>query len=139
MNKTKKNKRKSYYVPVDKHKSHDSRQRLGVAGEDMACRYLEKKGMTVIGRNVRCSLGELDIIAIDGSKIVFIEVKSRKSLKYGRPSLALTKDKQRKVRQLALCYLHEHKEYKSLAPRIDVIEIILGGDEPYINHIKAAF
>ncbi len=136
---SKSKKKKSYYVPVDRHKSHDSRQRLGAAGEDLACRYLESKGMTVIGRNVRCSLGELDIAALDGSRIVFVEVKTRKSLKYGRPSLALTKDKQRRIRQLALCYLHEHREYKSMAPRIDVIEIIFCGDEPYINHIKAAF
>ena len=70
---------------------------------------------------------------------MFVEVKTRKSLKYGRPSLALTKDKQRRIRQLALCYLNEHREYKSMAPRIDVIEIILSGGEPYINHIKAAF
>ena len=52
-------KKKSYYVPVDKHRSPDGRQRLGAAGEDLACSYLKSKGMTVIGRNVRCSLGDV--------------------------------------------------------------------------------
>ena len=132
-------KKKSYYVPVDKHESPDRRQRLGVKGEDTACAYLEKKGMRIIGRNVRYSMGEIDIVARMENRLVFVEVKTRETLKYGRPSLALTEKKQKTIRQLAQCYMHEHREYRALSPRIDVIELIYQNGEAFVNHIESAF
>ncbi len=132
--------RNSHYVKKDWHDSSDSRKRLGVQGEDIACAYLKAQDIRVIDRNVRFKLGEIDIVALDGNRICFIEVKTRSSLEYGRPSLAVNYKKQRTIRQLAEIYCKYHPEYGSRSPRIDVIELLfLSGDRKYINYIKSAF
>lgn len=131
---------KSSYERKDLHKSSDPRKRLGVGGEDIACRYLEEKGCLIIDRNVRYKMGELDIVAIDKNRLCFIEVKTRHSLAYGRPSLAVDYKKQRTIRRLAELYIKTHPKYAYLSPRIDVIELLILEDgKKYINHIKSAF
>ena len=128
------------YERKDWHQSPDKRKRLGVKGEDIACSYLERQGFEVLERNVRFSFGELDIVARDNKHLIFIEVKTRSSDKFGRPSLALTSKKQRTIRNLAQCYIRTHKKYSSLSPRIDVIELLFQSDgEMLINHIFGAF
>lgn len=133
-------KRKSSYVRKDWHESPDARKRLGVSGEDLACDYLERNGIRVVDRNVRFNLGEIDIVAIDQNRLCLIEVKTRHSLAYGRPSLAVNYKKQQTIRRLAELYIKTHPKYAFLSPRIDVIELLLPGDgKKYINHIKSAF
>lgn len=129
----------SAYVKKDIHQSPDPRKRLGRRGEDTACCYLERHGFRIIERNIRCAFGELDIVALEGGSICFIEVKTRSSLKYGRPSLALSAKKKRTLRMLAEAYIKDHAQYRALRPRIDVLELVFCSDgKSFVNHIRAA-
>ena len=81
------------------------RRALGVRGENLAARWYEGHGYTILERNWRCREGELDIIARTGTTIVFIEVKTRSSDAYGSPAAAVTASKQRRIRALAVAWL----------------------------------
>ena len=87
------------------------KQTVGEKGEKRACKYLELKGYKILERNYRCKLGEIDIIAEDKNKdIVFVEVKTRSSLKYGAPSEAVNQYKQihiKKVASYIIAHLHK--------------------------------
>ena len=90
-----------------------ARQTLGKRGETIACEFLEKNGYKIIERNFRCNYGELDIIASKNKTLSFVEVKTRKNLKFGLPRLAVTYTKQQKIRSSAIAYLqikHIHAE-----------------------------
>lgn len=106
----------------------------GAIGEFDACDYLRKKKYLIIEKNHRNKLGEIDIIAQDKKMIVFVEVKSRSTLKFGRPSEAVDIRKQQKLRKTASLYLLQHQKFDCQC-RFDVIEVI--GKE--INHIENAF
>lgn len=106
----------------------------GSKGEELAASLLKQKKYNILERNYRNKIGELDIIAEKDGVIVFIEVKERSTLAYGRPIEAIDFRKQNKIRQTAQMYLI--LERKPLADvRFDVIEIL--GDE--ITHIENAF
>lgn len=107
----------------------------GNIGEFNACEYLKKKKYKIIEQNHRNRLGEIDIIAQDKNMIVFVEVKSRSTLKFGRPSESIDIRKQQKLRKVASLYLLQHK-MMDCACRFDIIEVI-GKSE--INHIENAF
>lgn len=107
----------------------------GAIGEFNAADYLAKKKYKIIEQNHRNRLGEIDIIAKHKNTIVFVEVKSRSTLKFGRPSEAVNIRKQQKLRQVASLYLLQHQMMESEC-RFDVIEVI-GNDQ--INHIENAF
>ncbi|NVN98904.1 MAG: YraN family protein [Geobacteraceae bacterium] len=112
---------------------------LGSRGEELAASFLERSGIKIIERNFRCKGGEVDIVAKDGNTIVFVEVKSRKSLAYGVPQEAVTPFKQRQISKAALTWLAKHKKTDSPA-RFDVIAILLDGSYSHkIEHIKNAF
>lgn len=113
---------------------------IGNFGEDVACRFLENAGISVIKRNFYCRGGEIDIIAKDGDTIVFAEVKTRKSVSYGTPGEFVDFRKQEKITETALYYLGND----DTDMRFDVIEVLykMCGDAPVvtkINHIKSAF
>lgn len=113
---------------------------IGNFGEDKACDFLEKQGMTVLKRNFYARCGEIDIIAKDGETIVFAEVKTRLSKEYGSPSEFVDYRKQEKIIQTALYYLGND----DIDMRFDVIEVmykLFGGvmTVTEINHIKSAF
>ena len=106
---------------------------LGNAGEDLACRYLEKRGYKILERNKHYSrLCELDIIAQDKNTTVFVEVKTRKSDAFGTPAEAVTKTKLENIKKGVQYYLSENK-VKNF--RIDVICITLK-PEIKIEHLK---
>jgi len=112
---------------------------LGYSGEDLAAKYLELKGFEIIERNFQCRLGEMDIIAKDKEYLVFIEVKTRKSLKYGYPVEAISKSKVKSLIKVAQTYLH-FKRIRDTDIRFDVVEVILDNVlEKKINHIENAF
>lgn len=106
----------------------------GSAGEILATQYLTKKKYEIVQTNYSNKIGEIDIIAKDGKTLVFIEVKSRKTLKFGRPCEAVGVYKQNKIRQVATLYLMM-KKIKDTPIRFDVIEVLDGE----INHIINAF
>lgn len=89
----------------------------------MAVDILIKNGLIILERNFRCRHGEIDIIAREGDMIVFIEVKTRKSDRFGVPEEAVDRRKQAKLRQLAAYYLN--KNFYAFRCRFDVYSIYL--------------
>lgn len=113
------------------------KKEIGKIGEDIAEKYLIKKGYCIIKRNFNCKQGEIDIIARDKKEIVFIEVKTRKNTKYGNPAEAVNYFKQEHFRKATQLYIHMNKLDSNFI-RFDVIEIIYGDKKTKINHIKQA-
>ncbi len=116
----------------------DQAKRLGVRGEDLAVAELERRGMTVVVRNWRCKVGEVDVIAdetVNGrTTTVFCEVKCRSGLGFGDPLEAITHAKVRKLRQLAAEWLAETGAQPA-AIRIDAVGIVLArGSLPIVRH-----
>ena len=113
---------------------------LGRAGEDFACFFLENNNYKIIERNFRCKQGEIDIVAKDISKdeLVFIEVKTRSSIKYGQPSEAVNGHKQKHIYQASTYYVYLHRITNENI-RFDVIEIFASKSGMKINHIKQIF
>lgn len=106
---------------------------IGAAGEDLACRYLEKNGYKILERNKHFSrFCEIDIIAQIKDKVVFVEVKTRKTNLYGTPFEAVTKTKYDNICKGVQYYLAENKVKKY---QIDVIGITLK-PEIKIEHLK---
>ena len=114
------------------------RQKLGQKGESLAVRYLKKNGYRILEQNYRTPLGEIDIIARQKQTIVFAEVKTRRSIRYGSPKFAVTPQKQRKISIAALCYLKATRQTHAKA-RFDVVAISSNQDEPQIEIIENAF
>ena len=73
------------------------RRSLGAWGEAVAARHLERLGMSVLDRNWRCREGEIDIVALDGRTVVFIEVRSRTDTAHGHPAETVGRMKQRQI------------------------------------------
>jgi putative endonuclease len=108
-------------------------------GEDIAAGYLLKNKYKIIERNFRCALGEIDIIARDGPSIVFVEVKSKNSGKYGRPEEAVDRKKQQKLSRIALAYLKSKSSLDARA-RFDVVSVLIDPPAPpEVRLIKNAF
>ncbi|MCK9362217.1 MAG: YraN family protein [Syntrophales bacterium] len=114
--------------------------RLGVGkrGEELAAVYLAKVGYRIIERNYRCIFGEIDIVAEEGGSIVFIEVKSRRSIAYGDPQLAVGARKQKKISMVALNYIEEKHQHSRNA-RFDVVAVKILPAGTNIELIKNAF
>ena len=112
----------------------------GQLGELEAARYLRSIGYEMIASNYRCRFGEIDIIALDGSITVFVEVKTRSPDSLVRPLEAVTRQKQQRLCKAALHHLAQHSTDRPT--RFDVIEVTSDGSFPAcvrINHIKHAF
>jgi putative endonuclease len=107
----------------------------GSLGEDEAALFLEKKGMKIIGRNFRYRSGEIDIIALEEDKLIFVEVKTWSV--YGIEALEQGIDikKQRRIIETAKYFLSSHREYRYMAVRFDVVFIAPKG----ITHLVSAF
>jgi putative endonuclease len=119
----------------------ESKQQLGVRGEDLACAELQRQGLQVLERNWRCRLGEIDIVAAEagasGLTLVFCEVKCRSGLGFGHPLEAITFSKMRTLRQLAALWMREHQVSASTL-RLDAIGVVLApGQEPSLTHVRA--
>ena len=109
----------------------------GKKGEDLATKYLEQKGYTILERNFNCNQGEIDIIALDNEEIVFIEVKTRTNTNYGLASEAVNRQKKEHLKRTIKYYIHT-RNLENEYIRIDVIEIYVKNKKAYINHIKQA-
>jgi len=113
-------------------------QALGRYGEDAAAELLVGAGMVVLDRNWRCELGEIDIVARDGTTLVVCEVKTRTSTAYGSPIHGVTPRKAARLRRLALRWLDEHPVHPS-SIRIDVVGILRPVQgEAVIEHLRGA-
>ena len=109
---------------------------LGQSGERVAADYLEDRGIRVIDSNWRCANGEIDLVALDGDELVIVEVKTRRSRRYGDPLEALTRAKLVRLRTLAVLWAREHHHVIG-ALRIDAVGIIMSSSAPpSIDHLK---
>lgn len=121
----------------------DQRRTLGRRGEALAAAFLQRKGYGIIATNWRCAAGELDLIARDGSVLVFVEVRTRRSTASGLAEESITRGKQRRLARLALHYLQEMETARTpwLGPwRIDVVAIRItpGSESVHIRHLEHA-
>jgi putative endonuclease len=107
----------------------------GRAGEEKAAAALEKAGMSIIAKNVRSSRGEVDIVALDGDSIVFVEVKSWSIYGIGELQYGIDMKKQRRIIETAKYFLAAHREYNGMAVRFDVV--FVGKDT--LTHLASAF
>ena len=106
----------------------------GRGGEAQAAAYLKRKKYKILEMNFTAQTGEIDIVALQKDTIVFVEVKSRFSVRYGLPREAVNEQKQRHIARTAEAYLQKHGLFGTPV-RFDVIEV----GESGVNHIENAF
>ncbi len=112
---------------------------LGAQGEELVARWYRARGYTVVDRNWRCRDGELDLVVSTPATIVFCEVKTRRSDRFGAPFEAVTATKQRRLRGLAARWLAEHP-HPSVDVRFDVASVYArDGSEPIVDVLEHAF
>jgi putative endonuclease len=116
------------------------RRWFGTRSERAAARFLKRQGYRIVARNYACPAGELDLVALDGRCIVFVEVRSTGSDDLDRPAASVDLAKQRRLTSLALHFLQEHRLLDSPA-RFDVLCLSWPADrrEPVIEHFRQAF
>lgn len=116
-----------------------AKDELGRRGEDLAAEHLAECGLTVIERNWRCPQGEIDLIATDGTEIVFVEVKTRSSARFGDPLESITAQKLARLRRLATAWCEAHPGNHNRI-RIDAIAVLLPPRGLFeIDHIERVF
>jgi putative endonuclease len=116
----------------------DARPQLGRKGEQLAADHYRALGFRVIDRNYRCREGELDLVLGRPGIVVFCEVKTRRSTRFGEPSEAVGFVKQRRLRRLAAHWLRERRP-GSVQVRFDVVSVIVRGDRSELTHVPDAF
>ncbi len=116
------------------------RRWFGTRSERAAARFLRKLGYRILARNFRCELGELDLVALDGDCIVFVEVRSTERADLTRPALSVDHAKQQRLTKLALYYL-KRKNLLNQSARFDVLAVgwPAGSSEPTMAHYPNAF
>jgi putative endonuclease len=123
--------------------SIDLRQHLGRIGEDLALAHLERLGYGLVARNHRTRYGELDLVVFDGTTLVFVEVKTRRTSSTGRgPWETLDERKRRQVRRMAAAFLLEVAARPHSAElRFDAIGVVIDvrGRLVRLDHLEAAF
>ena len=116
----------------------DYRKHLGAQGEDAAAKHLIKQGCTILERNYRIRSGEVDIIAKEADTLVFVEVKTRRSGRFGTPAEAVNEKKRRRICAAALQYVSENAA-GDMPARFDVVEVYAGNGGFRVRHITDAF
>jgi putative endonuclease len=114
------------------------KKELGKKGEELALRFLKKRGYRIIEKNYVCKMGEMDIIAKEKDTFVFVEVKTRTSTTFGPPQLAVNPKKQMQLSKVALNFLKE-KGLGDVKARFDVVAILFGPKGEEIELISDAF
>ena len=116
----------------------DPRTRFGRGGEAAAARFYESQGFVIVDRNYRCSLGEIDLVLRRGRLIVFCEVKTRRSARWGLPAEAVKQQKQARLKRLAGRWLAERRPGVADV-RFDVVSVIVHEGRIELTHIPNAF
>jgi len=116
----------------------DNRRSLGDRGEDLAAAHLKKQGYNILARNYRTPIGEIDLVARHQGALVIIEVKTRRSRKFGSPQEAVHPAKQERLRNLAEYYLQQ-QGLGEVALRFDVVGILWQAGKPQVEVILGAF
>lgn len=100
---------------------------LGRRGEGLAVRLLVQKGYRIAERNVRFRMGEIDLVAYDGSTLCFVEVRTTSSTRRGLPEESVTFQKRRRLCRLAQRYL-QSRRFNEIPVRFDVLSILMAAD-----------
>jgi len=115
------------------------RRSVGRAGEDAAVDFLKKKGYRILGRNVRCRRGEIDIVARDGQVVCFIEVRTRRDVvTHAQPLESVGIRKRRRLAGLAAAYLKRHG-WCGRRARFDVVSVVMEEGRLRIALVQNAF
>ncbi|HXG13223.1 MAG TPA: YraN family protein [Gemmataceae bacterium] len=116
------------------------RRWFGTRSERAAARFLRQLGYRIVSRNYSCPYGELDLVAVDGDCVVFVEVRSTGTDDTERPAASVDEAKQRRLTKLALHFLQQHRLLNHSA-RFDVLALSWPADrrDPVIEHHRDAF
>ena len=117
-----------------------SRDTLGRRGEEEAAKYLKSIGYRIVATRERILRGDIDLVALDGRTVVFVEVRSRSDTVHGHPAETIGHRKQRRVAQLATAYIRRHR-LEDCSVRIDVVTVTFDGADgrPHVEHFQNAF
>jgi len=117
----------------------DTRVTLGILGESVACAALAREGYAILARRFRTRMGEIDIVCRDGPTVVFVEVKARRTTRFGQPAEAVTPYKQRRIATMAQVFLNRSR-LDGRPCRFDVVSVLLPRDQPpVVRIIRDAF
>ena len=116
----------------------DVRRELGQRGEAVAEAFLRTHRFTIVARNYRCRLGEIDLVALDDGVIVFVEVRSRRGDRVGTPLESVDGRKQARVARVAQHFCAA-RGWTDRDARFDVIGIRFDADPPAVEHVRGAF
>lgn len=103
----------------------NGRKALGNAGERLAARYLEERGLRIIERQWRGKAGEVDLVALDGEILIVVEVKTRRGRRFGDAEEAIDDTKAERLLALGEEYTASHREHSERYWRVDVVAITL--------------
>jgi putative endonuclease len=119
----------------------DNTTTIGRRGEDLARHHLEAQGLEFLQRNYRCRAGEIDLVMLEGSTLVMVEVRLRTSADHGSAASTVGPRKQRRFILAARHLMLTRPAYRRLAARFDVVAIdTAGGDSaPVVTWIRDAF
>lgn len=117
-----------------------STRSVGDSGEESARRHLQRLGWTILDRHVLTRFSELDLVAVEGRTIVFVEVKSRRGASAMETLSAVDAAKQRRIVHAAMAFLKKHQLLEQRV-RFDVVAVTWPDDtaEPEIKHVRNAF
>lgn len=116
----------------------DGRRELGQRGEALAVEFLRARDYVIVARNYRCRLGEIDLVALDGATLVFVEVRSRSGARLGTPLESVDVRKQARVGRVARHFVAT-RGFADRDARFDVVAVRFDADPPAVEHVQAAF
>ncbi|HVJ50014.1 YraN family protein [Desulfitobacterium sp.] len=113
-----------------------TRKQRGQEGEDLAAQIIQSNGLKILVRNFRCPVGEMDIIALEDEKLIFIEVRTRSTPKFGWGEESIQAKKRMRLQRIAEYFILSRK-YKEWPPlRFDLIAIRWDEKNPQTNWIR---
>lgn len=116
----------------------ENTKKRGEAGEDIAAHYLQRQAYVIAERNWRAGRAEIDIIARQGEALIFVEVKTRSSIRFGSPETFVTERKERLIAQAAQAYMEAVQHDWEI--RFDIIAIVIHPDGSHeLQHFEDAF
>ncbi len=116
-----------------------NKRQIGSGNEQLACDYLRSQNAVIVERNFSCRQGEVDIIAMDGRYLCFIEVKYRKDSGFGSPEEAVNFRKQKKICKVSKFYLYSKYKSFDIPVRYDVLAVSASDGILSFRWIKNAF
>lgn len=117
----------------------EQRKQLGNDSERLARKFLERQGYRLVQSNFRSKWGEIDLIMRKGQELIFVEVRSKSTFRYGQPTETINDSKQGKIRKTAQLYLYQHQELEQCYCRFDVIAIAWQNGFSKIEWLADAF